>query len=189
MLHQSHAFQNNLTHPLSNPNSIVINVLEGKDILIRLVNTYNPPNLKPPHPIITPPDHRRTTLIYLTDHDIDERYPTVIVRDFNTHAKQWSLPGATFSLWATRLCDWIDNHGFSLLNLLLTPTRRATRDDEHDSVLDLIFTNEAALWIGHVGLVEISEVESLGSDHAALLFSILPSDHPSHIPSPSPAGY
>jgi hypothetical protein len=56
-------------------------------------------------------------------------------------------------------------------------------------VLDLIFANEAALWLGHVGLVEISEAESLGSDHVALLFSVLPSDHPSHIPNPSPAGY
>jgi hypothetical protein len=43
--------------------------------------------------------------------------------------------------------------------------------------------------MGHMGPVEISKAESLGSDHAALLFSILPSDHPSHIPNPSPAGY
>jgi hypothetical protein len=43
--------------------------------------------------------------------------------------------------------------------------------------------------MGHVGSVEISKAESLGSDHAALLFSILPSDHPSHVPSPSLAGY
>jgi hypothetical protein len=43
--------------------------------------------------------------------------------------------------------------------------------------------------MGHVGLVEISEAESLGSDHVALLFSVFPSDHPSHIPNPSPAGY
>ena len=40
-----------------------------------------------------------------------------------------------------------------------------------------------------MGPVEISEAESLGSNHAALLFSVLPSDHPSHIPNPSPAGY
>jgi hypothetical protein len=105
------------------------------------------------------------------------------------HAERWSLPGATLSSWATHLCDWFNNHSFSLLNPLLTPTWRASREGEHDLVLDLILANEAALWMGHVGLVAISKAESLGSDHAALLFSILPSDHPSHIPSPSPAGY
>ena len=40
-----------------------------------------------------------------------------------------------------------------------------------------------------MGPVEILEAEALGSDHVALLFSVLPSDHSSHIPSPSPAGY
>jgi hypothetical protein len=92
-------------------------------------------------------------------------------------------------LWATCLCDWFDDHGFSLLNPLLTPTWRVSREGEHDLVLDLILANEAALWMGHMGPVEISEAESLGSDHVALLFSVLPSDHPSHIPNPSLAGY
>jgi hypothetical protein len=94
-----------------------------------------------------------------------------------------------FSSWATCLCNWIDDHSFSLLNPLLIPTRKAICPDKHDSILDLVFANEAALQLGHVGSVEISKAESLGSDHAALLFSVLPSNHPSHIPSPSLAGY
>jgi hypothetical protein len=40
-----------------------------------------------------------------------------------------------------------------------------------------------------MGPVEISVAEALGSDHVALLFSVMPSDHSSHIPNPSPAGY
>jgi hypothetical protein len=71
-LHHSYAIRNNLIHPLSNPNSVVINVLEGDEILIHLINTYNPPNPKPPNSNNTPPDFCRTTLKYLTDHDIDE---------------------------------------------------------------------------------------------------------------------
>ena len=96
---------------------------------------------------------------------------------------------ATFSSWATRFCDWLDTHGFSLLNPLLTPTRWATHESDCDSLLDLVFANEAVCWFGHAGPVEISEAEAFRSDHNAVLFSILPSDHPSHIPSPSPAGY
>jgi hypothetical protein len=124
-------------------------VLEGDDILIRLINTYNPPPPKkpptPPNPITSPPDYRQTTLKYLTNHDIDEQYPTIIVGDFNTHAKWWSLLRTTFSSWVTRLCDWIDDHGFSLLNPLLMPTRWVICDDKQDSVIDLVFMNEAAL--------------------------------------------
>ena len=63
------------------------------------------------------------------------------------------------------------------------------KDNERDAILDLVMANEAVCWFGHVGPVEISEAEALGSDHAALLFSVIPSDHPSHLPNPSPAGY
>ena len=63
--------RNNLTHPLSNPNSVVTNILEDDNILIHLINTYNPP--KPPTQPHTPsPDYYRTTLKYLTDHNIDK---------------------------------------------------------------------------------------------------------------------
>jgi hypothetical protein len=188
LLH-SYTIQNNITHPLSNPNSVVIDILKSDELLAQLINIYNPPNPKPLHPTHPPLDFCRTTLKYLTDHDLDEKHPTVITRDFNTHAEHWSLPRTTFSSWATCLCDWFDDHGFSLLNPPLTPTWRPSREGEKESIIDLVLANEVALWMGHVGPVEISEAESLGSDHAALLFSVLPSDHPSHIPSPSPAGY
>ena len=180
--------RNQLSHPLSTPNSVVVDIVEGDDILARLINLYNPPPR--PTPMMTPsPSPRNTTLKYLTDHDLDDNIPTIISGDFNTHAERWSLPRTTFSSWASRLCDWMDTHGFSLLNPLLTPTRRALQSRDQDSLIDLVFANEAVCWFGHIGPVEISEAEALGSDHNAVLFSIIPSDHPSHIPSPGPTGY
>jgi hypothetical protein len=191
----SHAFtiRNQVTHPLSTPNSIVIDILEGDDILVRLINIYNPPHRNPtqphlPHSPETPIPHD-IILKYLTDHDLDDNTPTIIAGDFNTDAERWSMPDATPSSWAERLCNWINDHRFSILNPLLTPTRKGIKENERDAVLDLVMANEAVCWFGHIGPVKISEAEALGSDHAALLFSVIPSDHPSYLPDPSPAGY
>jgi hypothetical protein len=70
VLHCTHAIRNNLTHPLSNPNSVMIDILEGDDILIRLINIYNPPTplnpLTPPHhPPITIEQPLNTSLIMI----------------------------------------------------------------------------------------------------------------------------
>ena len=186
-LERRFVIRNQLTHPLSNPCSVVVDIVEDDDILVRLVNTYNPPPKPRRHDDGLSP--RDSILKYLTDHDLDDNVPTILAGDFNTFAERWSIPPATFSSWATRFCDWLDTHGFSLLNPLLTPTRQAMRESDRDSLLDLVFANEAVCWFGHAGLVEISEAEAFGSDHNTVLFSILPSDHPFHIPSPSPAGY
>jgi hypothetical protein len=115
--------RNQLTHPLSNPCSVVVDVVEGDegDVLVRLVNTYNPPLRPRQNP--TDPSPQTSVLKYLTDHDLDDNIPTVIAGDFNTYAERWSIPPATYSSWANRLCDWIDAHGFSLLNPELMPTR------------------------------------------------------------------
>jgi len=113
----------------------VIDILEGDDILVHLINTYNPPTSLSPHLY-------DTTLKYLTDHDLDNSHLTVLIGDFNTHTNQWSIPEMTPSSWAEHLCDWIDNHS-SFLNPLLTPTRQGSRPNERDSVLDLAFANEA----------------------------------------------
>ena len=69
------------------------------------------------------------------------------------------------------------------------PTRRALWLEDWNSIIDLVLANEAVCWFSHIGLVEISEAEALRSDHNALLSSVIPSDHPSHFPNPSPAGY
>ena len=181
--------RNQLTHPLSTPNSVVIDILEGDEILARLINIYNPPP-KPRLPSSPPtPSPRETTLKFLTDHDIDNNIPTIISGDFNTDAERWSLPNTTPSSWAACLCDWVDAHGFSILNPLLTPTRRGIRENECDSIIDLVMANEAVCWFGHIGPVAVSEAEALGSDHNALTFSVIPSDHPSQLPNPSPTGY
>jgi hypothetical protein len=186
-LEQCFTIRNQLTHPLSNPCSIVLDIVKDEDILARLINTYNPPPQPRQHS--TDPSPRQYVLKYLTDHDLDDNIPTILAGDFNTYAERWSIPPATYSSWATRLCEWLDTHSFSLLNPLLTPTRRGTRDTHRDSLLDLVFANEAICWFGHISPIEISEWDALGSDHHAVLFSIIPSDHPSHIPSPGPTGY
>jgi len=113
-LGDSHIVTNNTSHPLSSPNSVVIDVMEHGEILMRLVNVY--------HAIGHDSHALRHTLQYLFNHPLNERVPTLLLGDFNTHSPRWSMPGRSPSNWARAFCMWLNDNGLKLQNLGLTPT-------------------------------------------------------------------
>ena len=74
--------QNNTDHPLAMPNSLVVEIDLQDDMKIMVINTY--------HAVPTWGGHN---LHFLLRHEINELTLTVLIRDFNTHAHRWSLPG------------------------------------------------------------------------------------------------
>jgi endonuclease/exonuclease/phosphatase family metal-dependent hydrolase len=81
-LARSGVIRNNTGHPLSMPNSLVVEIDLQDDTKITVINTY--------HAV---PSRGGHDLHYLLRHEIDELTPTVLIGDFNTHAHRWSLPG------------------------------------------------------------------------------------------------
>jgi len=174
---RSHIVSNNLAHPLANANTVILDIMETDTIIMRLISLYH---------TVPPSGH---DLQHLLDYESDELTPTLLIGDFNTHSPCWSLHGRTHSSWAPCLYDWLDINNLSLLNPLHEPTWYGNKDADHPSVLDLAFGNEAALIGGQIGPIKISEQDSLGSDHAALLFKVYPTDSLAIIPPPAPKGY
>jgi hypothetical protein len=173
----SHIVENILNHPLANPNSIILNVKEDGEVLARLMNTY----------YAVPPNGHN--LQYLLDHDPNDQVPTIITGDLNTHSRLWSIEGRTPSPWAATLEDWLECNDFLLLNPDRTPTWDSGRDDTQPLVIDVVLANLVARFSNQIGEVSISWSESLASDHAALLFTLYPSDSLALIPAPAPNGY
>jgi len=104
--------------------------------------------------------------------DLQEPHvPTVVCGDFNTHSPSWSLPGATQSSWARDLEDWAATQLLQLANPELQPTRFAKRP-ARDSVIDLAWYNDAAVFNNTCSPLTIDRAAGLGSDHAALLFAL-----------------
>ena len=109
----------------------------------------------------------------LLDTDIDDTIPTLMFGDFNTHSLLWSLPSTTLSPWASALEIWFTNQGLHLLNPPDIPTWRS-RDNQRPSILDLALCNDAALFSDQFLPILISFEDSLGSDHAAITTSWIP---------------
>ena len=116
----------------------------------------------------------------------------VVCSDFNTHSPSWSLPGATPSPWTRDLKDWAATQLLQLANPKLQPTRFA-KPPACDSIIDLAWYNDAAILNNTFTPLIIDHAASLGSDHAALLFSIIadplilpdPEVNPGHIIDPA----
>jgi len=81
-LARSGVIWNNTGHPLSTPNSLVVEIDLQDDTRIMVINTY--------HAV---PSRGGHDLHYLFHHEIDELTPMVLIGDFNTHTHRWSLPG------------------------------------------------------------------------------------------------
>ncbi len=109
-LGDAHVIVNNTAHPLSTPTSIILDIMEGQEILLRIVNVYHTVN-KGCH-----------TLQHLFDHRLDDLTPTLLIGDFNTHSHRWSMPGKCPDPWADAFGDWMDENGLTLQNPDLTPT-------------------------------------------------------------------
>jgi len=120
---------------------------------------------------------------------MDDSTPTLLIGDFNTHSRRWSLPDKKESSWAPRLLDWLNTNLLSLLNPPRIPTWHGYKESDKPSVLDLAFTNNGALIDGQLGEIVVSCADSLSSDHAALLTIFTPSTHIALLPPPAPKGY
>jgi Endonuclease-reverse transcriptase len=103
-------------------------------------------------------------LLYI---DIDATIPTLIIRDFNTHARAWSPPDIPCSLWSGRLEEWVATNLLTLANTPGEITHRGT-DHEWDSVIDLAWYNEAAIQVTTFAGLTTDWEGSLASDHAML---------------------
>jgi hypothetical protein len=69
------------------------------------------------------------------------------------------------------------------------PTWVGLREGDCPSIIDLAFANEAMIFTNQISPLDVSLGESLGSDHAALLFQIYPLTHLILQPLPAPIGY
>jgi hypothetical protein len=165
------------THPLSTAMSIVLDIKDRDDLLLRVVNIY--------HEVL----QRGHGLHHLFTHTFLETVPTLVIGNFNTHSRRWSLPDRAPSPWARRMEEWIDEYGFSILNPPHEPTWYGSRDGDRPSVIDLALANNCAFMSNQLGDVTVSLADSLGSDHAALLLTLIPTDSIEMIPLPAPKGY
>jgi len=95
----------------------------------------------------------------------------------------------TPSAWARVFEDWLERTNFLIMNPYREPTWRSHRDTDQPSVIDLVLANLYAHISGQLSEVTVSWEEGLASDHAALLFSIYPSDSIALLPAPAPNGY
>jgi hypothetical protein len=177
ILLQSHAVINRVNHDLANPNTMVLDVLDKNDTQLRILNIYHE---------VPKSGHG---LRQLLRHNLDELVPTILAGDLNTHSPRWSLPGRAPSPWAGMLTDWMDDQGLACANPQDIPTWYSYNEDISPSVLDLILVNEACIFSGQMGEVEISREVATATDHAALLFSFHPIDSLTLIPPPAPTGY
>jgi len=172
------SIHNNLLHPLSTLDSMVLDFLFEEESL-HIVNIY--------HCIPDEPSHHN--LLHLLSSELDPLLPTLLLGDFNMHSHIWSFPYSTISPWAMELVDWFDDQGLELLNPPRIATWESGHDDCHPSVLDLALINEAAAISGQISNLHISFQESISSDHVALRLLWYPAESITIAPPPSLSGY
>jgi len=177
-LARTFSIHNNLSHPLSTLESMVLD-FSFKDETLRIVNVY--------HRI--PDELSHHNLLHLLSSELDPLLPTLLLGDFNTHSHIWSFPYSTISPWATDLIDWFDNQGLELLNPPCVAMWESGCDDRHPSVLDLALINEAAAISRQISDLHISFQESISLDHAALCLLWYPAESIAITPPPSLSGY
>jgi len=153
---------NHLNHPLSTPNSIVLNVTEDDMTTLRIINIYHPP-LTTQH-----------GLNYIFQHYINNLMPALLIRDFNTHAPLWSTLRHPPFQWAQPFTNWLDANSLHCLNEPGLPTWFSSREEDKLSILDLAFINEATIFGGQLSTLTISHSKALGSDHAVFLLNYHP---------------
>ena len=164
---------NQLTHPCASPSSLITDLVFPTETL-RVVNVY--------HQV----PERGHALHHLLSNHFDDAVPTLMMGDFNTHSARWSFPFATISSWSRDLEDWFSDQGLHLINTPRVATWQG-RDEQHPSVLDLALLNDVALFNDQFSSLSVSFTDSLGSDHAALNISWVPTTAiPLTSPSPLP---
>ena len=108
-----------------------------------------------------------TCLRMLLALNIDATTPTLIAGDFNTHSLAWSPPDTPQSSWARQVKEWVAKNLLSLANNPGEVMCRGT-EHKHNSVIDLVWFNEAAVQASTFTELKVDWEGSLGSDHALL---------------------
>jgi hypothetical protein len=164
-------------HPLTNRNSMVLDIINDNNTTLHLVNVYHQvPNW----------GH---DLHALLSANVDDLIPTAILGDFNIHSPHWSLPNKPESSWGRQLTDWLDQQGLTCINTPDMPMWFDTSEHSTPSILDLTFVNEAVVFSGQIDDLQISEGPYPLMDHAALMLTYLPITSLKLVPPPAPRGY
>jgi hypothetical protein len=79
--------------------------------------------------------------------------------------------------------------GFQCQNPIGVPTWVGSREGDQPSVLDLVLANDIMCYSAQLGDVTVSLSDSLGSDHAALIFEIYTLNSIAIIPPPALSGF
>jgi hypothetical protein len=149
--------RNNTNHPAASPNTVVLNVDDGKSISLCIINVYH---------AVPSQGH---DLHHITNLELGDLESTLLIGNFNIHSPQWSLPGKMLSSWASRFTDWMDDNSVECLNPLDQPTWTSSHTELNPSIIDLVLANNAACFSGQIGEVDVSFQNSLGLDHAMIL--------------------
>lgn len=168
---------NNLRLPHTNPSTLILDIQDDDEIIMRLINVYHDA------------PRRGHSLTHIFQAPIEELIPTMWIGDFNSHGPRWSLPNRSPSTWNNTFEDWMDNTGLTLLNPPGVATWVSARDDTRPSILDLALANEAAAYSNQLSKLDVSMADSLRSDHAMLTLHVYPLDSLALIPLPQPKGY
>jgi Endonuclease-reverse transcriptase len=161
---------------LSSPSSMIVDISSSPTDTLRLINIYHN---------VPEAGHNLDHVLALT---LDPDTPTLVVGDFNTHSRQWSLPDARPSLWSGLLEAWFHNNALLCLNPPDVTTWRGPPGHKA-SVLDLFLLNAAAILTDQVGPPLIFFDLSLGSDHAGILAEWTPTALPEACPCQGLPGY
>jgi hypothetical protein len=157
---------------------MVLDIMAEDQVVLRVYNIYH----KVPE--------RGHRLHALLTHNLDNLTPTAVLGDFNTHSPRWSLPGQTPSSWACDFTDWLNAQGLTCLNPRDTPTwYDPSSRNAAPTILDLAFVNEAAIFSGQIGDLQVSNGPIPLSDHASLTLTFYPITSLHLLPPPAPAGY
>jgi endonuclease/exonuclease/phosphatase family metal-dependent hydrolase len=92
--------------PLSSPSSMTVDISASPTDTLCLINVY--------HDV---PDEGHG-LQHVLASTLDPSIPTLVVGDFNTHSRQWSLPDVHPSQWCGLLEGWFHDNALLCLNLL-----------------------------------------------------------------------
>jgi hypothetical protein len=111
--------------------------------------------------------------LLLIQADFQSQTPVIVAGDFNAHGRLWSLDDVPLSPWVDTLEEWMMDNGLNLLSPPQVPTR-AGEHGQRDTVIDLVLWNLAAAWSDQFYFNHVSFGESLGSDHAAMIFAWAP---------------
>jgi hypothetical protein len=111
-------------------------------------------------------DHH-SSLDNILNIETDPHIPTIIGSNFNTHSRTWSPLGIQPSSWADNLEEWAIGQNLALTSPPGSLTQKG-EGNQHDTTIDLVWTNTTAILDNTFQDPIINFSASLGSDHTGL---------------------